>query len=308
MSLNSNVFKYVFSSINIGGSIVTLLGIVVFMHKYCRTKSMDKQDTYCFSMILAILFSISLVVRDFCYGISLWIDLEKFNYHMFDLCVVVFARSCGIGYFVFILHQKFRNAEHSISFISLTIIGLLYIGMVTTSIFFMFNQESYIARIIQVSTLEVLLLVFLTLMLYKFNRFGFHVTRDYKNQVIYAESLNKYVNIKQEFEDNIDNVSVSASKVFIIGIIFITLEQFIVISSVLLLLNDGPVFSISTEVSILLSNILGPWLVMLYFPFMDSWYQCCLGKCHHRTRTFCTTKFRKTVNEPLMINENLLNN
>ena len=298
---------YFFAIMCIGGGLSLVIGMIIFTYKYCHQEC---REPYAFG--LSIVASLSESLFWLLHGILAVMNLsgyfEYFNwdniwYYEWFIAenMILAARTVGLGYFMYILYWEFRETPYSISFKWLIVYLSLCITMIISGIIGQVYPNNMANSMVYMSVLGVSMTGLLILCIWKFCKFGDFLSKNYNSRRKTVTDFTEYVGMKQSFEDGIDCISIKASKLFMVGIIWVISYQ---CYTILYLFLNQKISGRNVIISIcgFLVSIVAPWFIMLTFPFMNSWYECCFIKCHTCTRDFCTMNLRRKKHDSTIIN------
>ena len=149
--------------------------------------------------------------------------------------------------------------------------------------------EHYVSLFIDLIISIPLLILFI----HKLYKSGVKAQKNYIARRQNAEHLSEYIELKQNLEDNIDDISIQGAKILILCIIIIPITLISVALGFGWWDNPTPIEIIITFYFIRLISV--PWLMMLSFDCMDSWYNSCFGICGTKIRNYIIKRLNKKI-------------
>ena len=214
-------------------------------------------------------------------------------------------------YLLYHLYYGYKNSQYSISLGMVIMFTLLLVifGVSFGSVYILkyiykgWDIEGdysiiIILLIISGSSKLILSLLLLVLFIYKLCKMGSNISSEFNMKSERANNLQNLIELKQDFENDIERMSLNATKLFSLSIIMILSVIVDIILPVLgLVLNHPPLLGKVSYTYSPLERIILPWLIMLTFDFMDSWYKCCFLNifCCNSIKEWCTLRLRENA-------------
>ena len=210
--------------------------------------------------------------------------------------------------YVYLLHHLyygFKNTQYSISLVRVIVFILLLAVygiafMLLQIIHYLYdgskvdNNSFIILLCISCGAEFILSSLLLLVFVYKLCKMGNNISEDFNQQKQEASNRQSLVDLKQNFEDNIEDMSLDATKIFTLSIFILLSVEIDGILSILVIVTQSPFLGKATFMYSPLVRIVLPWLMMLSFDFMNSYYNCCcLNVCCNCIKECCTLTLRK---------------
>ena len=309
--------------IHFTGSFIMFVELSIFGCKYRKYKKHSNNKDTIWALIFVVMCNIFYALQNGVSGAFLIMHGEV-NDNVATFLLMsgkVICFDCGLicvyCFLLNMLYYQFRNTRHAISLplFIIFVAAVMFCAMrpITTLVMVVYNlcqgtyylkdSETYL-NIISISSLLVFdwlfSIVLLVLFIHKLCKRGDAEAENYALQKQRMNDLSGYVHLKQNFEKAIDDISIKASRVFILGIFLMITTQTEFITSLFAWINlqnlDWQTVSFGMDFICAMTQ---PLLLMLSFSFMDSWYKCCCNSCDHCVKDFCTTKLTKDVDTEL---------
>ena len=311
------------------GTLIISIEMMIFIDKYRQYNShnrptinennemvpfkpyTDNKWSFVFVMFCSIFFGL----QNICTGMYL-IEYNGINDNMSTFIwwgAKLVTLDCGkISTYCFLLNMlyfNFKNSPHSISlcvfivyFISVSLYATRPVSIIGIGIYeymngnheiSVFNSDiTFISLLCAICMEFIISTTLLVLFTRKLCKFGITVAAQYgaENMQEYSR-LSKLIGLKQYLEEGIENLSLTASKIFILGGIIMILSE---LDSITTLVDEiKPNLSIWHMISLymdFIGSLTQPLFLMLSFSFMNSWYKCCCYSCHNCIKDICTSK------------------
>ena len=273
------------------------------------------------SFIFVTLCSIFFGLQNICTGIY----LIKYNGTNDNLSTFIWfgvkliTVDCGkISTYCFLLNMLYYTFEDSpfaislcvyiVYFISVSLFSIRPLSIIAIGVYDLYtdgNEEindfkiniDFISVLCAITMGFIISTTLLVLFIRKLYQFGIVVTAQYNAKKKSVSRWSKQIDLKQNLEEDIRDLSMKASKTFILGSIIMILSQINWTVTLITQIDKTPsVWNIISFSMDFIGSLTEPLFLMLTFSFMESWYKCCCNIFDTCIKDFGINKMHKNAN------------
>ena len=215
------------------------------------------------------------------------------------------------GYLLHNLYYGFKNTPFSISLrmlvIFLSLVIIFGISFIAWNVIYHFcgtlnGVGTYLSILMFISGTSDFIVSssLLILFIHKLSQIGNNISTTFNNDKPKINNLPNLIDLKQDFEDDIETLSHKATKRFTLSIMIMIILQLDIIILLVCSMYDfntpGHIMDYISDIYAPLVRVMISWLIILSFDFMDSWYKCCCSNaCCNCIKDCCTKSLRKNA-------------